>query len=214
MRILITGFEPFGGSSVNPSERLVRQLLSAHARRPIAHDLSLEGTILPVVGGTSAGSARHAIRRVIRTARPDAVICFGEAASRAAICIERTAFNLREYRVADNSGSRVSSQPVVRGAPKSLRSTAAHPGMLRAMRDAVRADGADVRMSDNAGRFLCNEVLFDCLHRARGAHEAVFIHLPQVPAQARARGSLGGRPLPLRVSVRAAVAAIRWMAAR
>jgi pyroglutamyl-peptidase len=214
VRILISGFEAFGGSDTNPSADVVSRVTAAHRRRPLARGLSLEGLILPVVGGTRPGSARHAVRKAIARAKPDAVVCFGEAASRAAICIERMAFNERSYRIADNDGARIASAPVIRAAPSSLRSTASHQGMLRAMRSAVRAHGVAVRMSDDAGRFLCNEVLFDCLHRARGAYTAVFIHLPQTPAQARARGNLGGQPLPLAWSVRAAIAAIRWIAAR
>ena len=214
MRIIITGFDPFGGSATNPSAELVERVTALHSRRPLAAGLALHGVVLPVVGGVRIGSARHRIRRAIAQWRPDAVICFGEAASRAAICIERIAFNERRYRIADNSGARIASAPVARGAPESLRSTAVHAGMLRAMRLAVRAEGAAIRMSDDAGRFLCNEVLFDCLHRARGAYETVFIHVPQTPAQARARGTCGGRPLPLACSVRAATAAIRWLAAR
>jgi pyrrolidone-carboxylate peptidase len=167
-----------------------------------------------VVGGVAQGSARHALRRAIARHRPHAVLCFGEAASRASICIERVAYNERTYRIADNSGARVVSAPVTRGAPASLRSTAIDAGMLRAMRDAVRAFGASVRMSDDAGRFLCNEVLFDCLHRARGGYTAVFIHVPQTPAQARMRGDCGGSPLPTAISARAAIAAVRWLAGR
>lgn len=225
VRILISGFEPFGGSGVNPSAEIVRRVVASHERRPLVRHLELRGEVLPVVGGTAPGSARSLIRRAIARYRPHAVVCFGEAASRASICVERTAFNERTYRIADNSGHAVSASPVIRGAPPSLKSTAAHPGMLRAMRDALRAEpvmlggamrtrNAAVRMSDDAGRFLCNEVLFDCLHRARGAYEAVFIHVPQTPAQARVRGDCGGAPLPVAVSVRAAAAAIRWLAQR
>lgn len=214
MRIVISGFEPFGGSGLNPSGDVVRRVMAAHAHRALSGGLALQGITLPVVGGVRPGSARHAIRVAIADFRPQAVICVGEASSRASICIERIAFNERSYRIADNSGSRITSAPVVRGAPKCLRSTAAHPGMLRAMRVAVRAHDATVRMSDDAGRFICNEVLFDCLHRARGAYEAVFIHVPQTPAQARTRGGCGGTPLPAAVSARAAIAAIRWLAHR
>lgn len=211
---MITGFEPFGGSGSNPSEEIVRRILASHARRPLHASLDLHGEILPVVGGTAPGSARHALRRALRRHRPHAVLCIGEAASRASICIERIAFNERSYRIADNSGACATSKPVVRGAPASLRSTAAHPDLLRAMRHAVRDHGAPVRMSDDAGRFLCNEVLFECLHRARGAYEALFIHVPQTPAQARQRGLLGGRPLRPNVSAIAVSAAIRWIASR
>ncbi|MBU3727847.1 MAG: hypothetical protein FGM37_01150 [Phycisphaerales bacterium] len=214
VRIVVSGFEPFGGSELNPSAEVVRRVMAAHADRALGRELALHGITLPVVGGVRPGSARHAIRAAIAEFRPQTVICLGEAATRASICIERIAFNERSYRIADNSGSRIASAPVVRGAPKCLRSTAAHPGMLRAMRLAVRAHGATVRMSDDAGRFLCNEVLFDCLHRARGVYEAVFIHVPQTPAQARVRGSCGGIPLPAAISARAAIAAIRWLAQR
>lgn len=214
VRILISGFEPFGGSRTNPSSAIVRRLLAMHRRRPLVPHLELHGIVLPVVGGVKPGSARHALRQTIARTKPDAVVSFGEAASRSAICLERVAFNERTYRIADNSGSRVARAPVVRGAPAELRSTAAHAGMMRAMRDDVRERGAAVRWSDDAGRFLCNEILFDCLHRARGAYEAVFIHVPQTPAQARARGTLGGTPLAVTCSVRAAAAAIRWLSSR
>jgi pyrrolidone-carboxylate peptidase len=188
--------------------------MKLHAQRPLVRGLGLGAAVLPVVGGVAQGSARHALRRAIARHRPHAVLCFGEAASRASICIERVAYNERTYRIADNSGARVVSAPVTRGAPASLRSTAIDAGMLRAMRDAVRAFGASVRMSDDAGRFLCNEVLFDCLHRARGGYTAVFIHVPQTPAQARMRGDCGGSPLPTAISARAAIAAVRWLAGR
>jgi pyroglutamyl-peptidase len=212
--VLITGFEPFGGSGTNPSAEIVRRLADLHRRKPVAAQLDLRTAVLPVVGGTAAGSARHALRRAIARHRPDTVICVGEAASRASICIERVAFNHRSYRIADNSGARVSARPVVRGAPRQLRSTAGHAGLARAMRLAVCDSGAAVRWSDDAGRFLCNEVLFDCLHRARGAYEAVFIHLPQTPAQARARGLCGGRPMRAALGARAIRAAICWIASR
>ena len=214
MRILISGFEPFGGSASNPSADIVRRVMAAHQRRPLASRLALHAITLPVIGGVRRGSARHTLRRAITRSRPHAVICFGEAASRSSICVERIAYNERSYRMADNSGVRTESSPVIAGASESLRSTAAHAGLVRAMRSAVRAHGGDVRMSDDAGRFLCNEVLFDCLHRARGAYEAVFLHVPQTPAQARIRGRLGASPLPVAVSVRAAIAAIRWFAQR
>jgi pyroglutamyl-peptidase len=213
-RVLVTGFEAFGNSTTNPSESIVRRLEALHERRPLACGLSLHTTVLPVVGGIARGSARHALRIAIARCWPNAVVCFGEAASRSSICVERVAYNERAYRIADNGGARVVSAPVTRGAPASLRSTAIDAGMLRAMRDAVRSFGASVRMSDDAGRFLCNEVLFDCLHRARGAYAAVFIHVPQTPAQAQARGDCGGTPLPAAISARAAVAAVRWLAGR
>ena len=212
--VLVTGFEPFGNSASNPSETIVRRLVALHARRPLVPGLSLHAAVLPVVGGIARGSARHALRHAIVRCRPKAIVCFGEAASRSSICVESVACNERTYRIADNSGARVVSAPVTRGAPASLRSTAIDAGMLRAMRDAVRSFGASVRMSDDAGRFLCNEILFDCLHRARGKYEAVFIHVPQTPAQARMRGDCGGTPLPAAISARAAIAAVRWLAGR
>lgn len=210
--VLLTGFEPFGGSQVNPSARVVELVCEWHSRSPIAPGLGLTARTLPVAGGTGPGSARAAIRRAIASCRPDAVICVGEAASRSAICVEQLAFNLRNYRMRDNQGAVVRNAPVVRGAPRAIRSTAAQPGLVMAMRRAMRQRGCAVRLSNDAGRFLCNEVLFDCLHRARPGQLVGFIHVPQTPAQARQRGLCGGRPLPARESARAVLAALRWIA--
>lgn len=210
--MLLTGFEPFGGSSTNPSARVVELLARRHARAPLARGLRLHTLMLPVVGGTGPGSARAAIRRAIASCRPDAVICVGEAATRAAICVERVAANVRSYRMRDNRGASVNNAPVIRGATRRLRATAAHPGLVRAMQLSMRGRGCAVRTSDDAGRFLCNEVLFDCLHRARQGQLVGFIHVPQTPAQARQRGRCGGRPLPASESARAVLAALRWIA--
>lgn len=209
--VLLTGFEPFGESAVNPSQRVVELVSMRHARSPIARGMRLHVRTLPVVGGTGRGSARAAIRRAIAACRPDAVICVGEAASRSAICIEQVAFNVRNYRMRDNRGVSVRNAPVIKGAPRAIRASAAQPGLALAMRRAMQGRGCAVRTSQDAGRFLCNEVLFDCLHRARAGQVVGFIHVPQTPAQARRRGLCGGRPLPARESARAVIAALRWI---
>src|SRR3954463_8170864 len=104
--VLLTGFEPFAGQRVNPSELAVRAL----AGRTIAgHPIEIE--ILPVV----FASATPALRLALRRHRPALVICVGEAGGRDAISIERVAINLADARIADNAGARPVDRPIVRG---------------------------------------------------------------------------------------------------
>src|SRR6188768_2537302 len=100
--LLLSGFEPFGGSRVNPSRDLVRRL----ARRRVA-GWRVSTTILPVAGGRAPAKLIALIDRL----RPDAVIAFGEAGGSTSIAIERVAVNLRDYPFADNDGAIVREEP-------------------------------------------------------------------------------------------------------
>ena len=95
MKLLVTGFEPFGGSAVNPSEQVVRVLA-----RDGFDGIELLTAILPV---DRAGGPATLINAV-REHQPDAILCLGEASRRMALSIERIAINLLDYRIADNAG--------------------------------------------------------------------------------------------------------------
>lgn len=179
--ILVTGFEPFGGSPENPSERLVRRLgeVGTGPARVVA-------AVLPVVGGTGPGSARHALDELIERHRPDACVCFGEAHVRGEVSVERVAVNLRDYRIPDNAGASVREEPVVAGAPDARFATLP----VHEIAEAVRACGVPAGHSMTAGTFLCNEVMFHALERsARDGVPAIagFVHLPQLESQRRNR---------------------------
>jgi pyroglutamyl-peptidase len=177
MKILLTGFEPFGGSDVNPSEQVVRML----SGRPL-RGIRLATAILPVDQETGPAALLRAVEEV----QPEAVVCLGEAAGRAAVSIERVAINLLDYRIADNAGRQVVDQPIVAGGAAAYFSTLPVRDLLAAIQEA----GIPVELSLSAGAFLCNQVMYVLLHHLherRSDLPAGFIHLPALPEQAARR---------------------------
>lgn len=187
MKFLITGFEPFGGQTVNASAVAVETL--AQQSWP---DVVLETAVLPVdrFAGPDA-----LIRAYIQNA-PDAVLCLGEAGRRPALSIERAAINLLDFTIPDNSGNTFTDRPIQAEGPAAYFTTLP----ARAMHDAIQAAGVPVELSLSAGAFLCNQVIYELLHYIRQHNlrtPAGFIHLPWLPQQAAAAR-------PLRPSMSAA----------
>lgn len=174
MKILLTGFEPFGGSPVNPSEQVVKALA---ADPPAGIDLLT--AILPV----ERAAGPQALLDAVQASRPQAVLCLGEASRRAVVSIERVAINLLDYRIPDNSGEQCVDQPIFADGPAACFVTLP----VRAMLAAVLAAGIPAELSLSAGAYLCNQVLYTLLH-LRPAIPAGFIHLPALPRQAAAQG--------------------------
>jgi pyroglutamyl-peptidase len=173
MKLLLTGFEPFGGSKINPSEQVVRAL----ARENLGA-IKLSTVILPVdrVHGPAA------LIRAYEEHQPDAVLCLGEASKRMAISIERVAINLLDFRLADNAGNQTVDEPIVRDAPAAYFVTLP----VRAMLNAVHACGVPAELSLSAGAFLCNQVTYALLHylaQEKLKTPAGFVHLPALPEQ-------------------------------
>lgn len=202
-RVLVTGFEPFAGSRVNPSAEVASRL----AGTAIAGiDLSIE--ILPVVGVTAGKRLLAALRRI----RPDAVVLLGEHGESPAIHLERLAVNLRDYRIADNAGRIVTDRPVVRGGPDAIFATLP----LRKMLAAVVGAGVPGTLSNSAGTFLCNEVMYLALHHLAEASPrrpvpCGFIHVPSLPEQVV--GSPRPRPsMDATVTTRGVAAALACLA--
>ena len=205
LRILVTGFEPFGGSPVNPSAMAAESLV--HERIP---GIEVRALVLPVVGGTGPGSARVALDAALDSFPADAAIHFGEAHARGEVSVERVAVNLRDYRIADNSGSFAEDLPVVDGAPDARFATLP----VRAIVDAVRAEGIPAGLSLSAGTYLCNEVMFHSLERSsRGLAPRIsgFVHVPQLEVQHALRPT-DARPITERELLAAASAVLRTVA--
>lgn len=179
--LLLTGFEPFGGSAENPSATLVDLLgRDGHSAAELAC------AVLPVVGGTGPGSAQAILSELVGRRRPDAVVCFGEAHLRGEVSVERVAVNLRDYRIPDNAGAQARDLPVEAGAPDARFATLP----VRAIVEALRADGIPAGDSLTAGAFLCNEVMFRALELGVSAGTGMlagFVHLPQLESQHRVR---------------------------
>ena len=186
--LLITGFEPFGGETVNPSWEAVKLLPE------VIDDVRLHKLRLPVVYGDAARAAIDAVEKL----RPDAVLCIGQAGSRSAVTPEFVAINLRHARIADNAGNQPQDEPVVPGGPAAYFTTVP----VRRMVEAVEKTGVPCACSYTAGTFVCNDLIYSLLHALRNTETAAgFIHMPFLPEQ-------GSPSLTLEQMVTALTAAI------
>lgn len=174
-KVLITGFEPFGGERLNPSREVVKQL----------NDMELVGTRivarqLPCV----FGAALEALNAAIDEVQPVMVLAIGQAGGRTDITIERVAINVDDARIPDNQGQQPVDEPIVAGGPAAYFSTLPIKAMVSSMREA----GIPAAVSQTAGTYVCNHVMYGLLHRLSGQREVKggFIHIPYLPEQAAA----------------------------
>ena len=206
MRILLTGFEPFGGSPINPSEEVVKALVVSPPE-----GIELHTAILPV----SHRGGPEALLRAVERSQPGAVVCLGEAGGRAGLSIERVAINLVDDHIADNAGERWVDRPVIAGGPAAYFTTLP----VKEIRAAILEAGVPTELSLSAGAFLCNQVAYTLLHSLATDHlgeafPAGFIHLPLLPEQAaarqRERPETGAGPsMDLETQVRGVAAGLR-----
>lgn len=160
--ILVTGFEPFGGYSYNPSEAAVEMLPSRVGGHPI------HKAVLPV-DFRRLPQALHALY----ASRPAMVLHTGLAPQRPTLTVERIGVNRLEFDFADNSGSMIRGMSVVHGAPAELPVRMPVAGIL----DALARDGIPAAGSDSAGEFLCNQALYLSLHHLDKRTYVGFVHL-------------------------------------
>jgi pyroglutamyl-peptidase len=173
--ILLSGFAPFGGASINPSW-LVAQALNGE-RVAGARVVAVE---LPCV----FGAAIQTMNSAIATYAPQLVLALGQAGGRAEVSLERVAINVDDARIADNAGAQPLDEPVCAGAPAAYFSTLPIKAIVAALHQA----GVPASVSQTAGTFVCNHVFFGLMHRLRRSHKvrAGFMHVPLVPEQAAA----------------------------
>ncbi len=189
-RVLVTGFEPFNGEGVNPSQSLVDAL---EASPPPGVDLAT--AVLPVAYARAADILRGAVR----AAAPDVVVCFGQADGRTGISIERFAHNLDAAEPVDNDGVS-SGKEIDPNGPVAYRTTLP----IELIVDALREEGIPASESRDAGGFLCNHVfyvLMRVLEEERPKALGGFVHVPLLPEQTVAKQSAS---MPLETTVRAA----------
>ncbi len=191
-QLLITGFDPFGGASVNPAREAVMALPDV-----VGH-YALTKLEIPTVFGLAA----ETVLRAAEALCPDVILCVGQAGGRAAITPEVVAINLRDASIPDNLGYTPQNQPVVAHAPAAYFSTLP----VRAMTEGVKAAGIPCSLSYSAGVFVCNDLLYTLLHHYDGTDTRVgFVHIPYLPEQA----GEGVASLPLEDAVRGLTAAIQ-----
>lgn len=173
--VLITGFEPFGGEQVNPSWEVVSRLDNA-----IIAGCRVVARQLPCVFGESLSVLNSAID----TLSPALVLAIGQAGGRTDITVERVAINVDDARIADNKGQQPVDEPIVAEGPAAWFSTLPIKAMVAAMRKA----GVPASVSQTAGTFVCNHVMYGLLHKLSDLSEVKggFIHIPYLPQQAAA----------------------------
>ena len=179
MKILVTAFDPFGGEAINPAQLAVERLPAAIGGHTIIK------SVVPTIFGTSA----EQVIELMDTLSPDAVVCIGQAGGRDAITPERVAINIMDATIADNAGVIPADVPIVPDGPAAYFSTLPVKAMVTAVNDA----GILAKLSNTAGTFVCNQLLYRCLHHA-AAHmphcRCGFIHVPYIPAQTTNKPSM------------------------
>ena len=171
-KLLITGFEPFGGEEINPSWEAVNGLPD------VVGNWQLTKLQVPTVFKKAGETVLAAAEQL----HPDAILCVGQAGGRAAVTPELVAINLQYGRIADNAGVSPMDEPVVADGPTAYFSTLP----VRAMAQAVTDAGLPGQVSYSAGAFVCNDLLYTVLHRYAGTPvRAAFVHVPFLPQQAK-----------------------------
>ena len=191
MKIIVTGFDPFGGEKINPSIECVKALTEIEGVELIRLEL-------PTVFKESA----KRLNEVINDVKPDAVLSVGQAGGRAGITMERIAINVDDARIPDN----ISQQPIDEAIQ--LDGEAAYFTTLPIKRivKAIREAGISAEVSNSAGTFVCNHIMYQALFAATKADKpfkAGFMHIPFIPEQTTDKPSL-----PLEESTKAVQIAI------
>jgi pyroglutamyl-peptidase len=175
-RVLLTGFDAFGGASLNPSWLAVSAL-----DRNVVEGHLIVAAQLPTVFNASL----RELERLLRLHKPVLMIAVGQAGGRDAISLERVALNINDASIADNAGAQPVDTPVVMTGPAAYFSTLPIKAMLQGLLQA----GIAAEVSQSAGTFVCNHVFYGLMHslaRQRGRKtRGGFIHLPFLPEQGR-----------------------------
>ncbi len=172
--ILLTGFDPFGTDAVNPSWLVARAL---QGQRIAGH------TVVAAQLPTVFGQALQRLGALHRQWQPALTVCLGQAGGRAALSIERIGINVDDARIPDNQGAQPIDTAVVPGGPAAYFASLPVKAMLRAVQQA----GVACEVSQTAGTFVCNHVLYGLMHLL--AREEVdgmrggFVHVPWLPEQ-------------------------------
>ena len=169
-KLFITGFDPFGKDTINPSWEAVKRLPD------VVGDFALCKLQIPTVFGKAA----NCVLQQAEIFQPDVILCVGQAGGRGAVTPERIAVNIRDARITDNAGVQPQDELVVHDGPAAYFSTVP----IVEMADAIQKSQLPADVSNSAGTFVCNDVLYTLLHHYHGTATKVgFIHVPYLPEQ-------------------------------
>ena len=172
MKILVTGFDPFGGESVNPAYEAVKLLPDVIGGAEI---FKLE---IPTVFSLSGPAVEEGIRKY----QPDVVICVGQAGGRASISVEKVAINFVDARIPDNNGQQPLDEPLQADGPAAYFATLP----VKAMVQHVKEAGLPCYLSFTAGTYVCNSIMYNVLYMCEKRYPGIragFIHVPYACGQ-------------------------------
>lgn len=172
MKVLVTGFDPFGGECVNPAYEAVKLLPDIIAGAEI---VKLE---IPTVFTRSAA----VVEETIKEHEPELVINVGQAGGRSCMTVERVAINLAEARIPDNDGEQPMDQPIREDGENAYFATVP----VKAMVENMRAHGIPAHVSYTAGTYVCNSIMYNVLYLADRKYPGIragFIHVPYESGQ-------------------------------
>lgn len=178
MKIIVTGFDPFGGETINPSIECVKAL-------PEIEGVELIRLELPTVFKESA----KRLNEVINDVKPDAVLSVGQAGGRPGITMERIAINVDDARIPDN----ISQQPIDETIQTEGEAAYFTTLPIKRIVKAIREAGISAEVSNSAGTFVCNHIMYQSLFAATKADKpfkAGFMHIPFIPEQTTDKPSL------------------------
>jgi pyroglutamyl-peptidase len=177
-KVLLTGFEPFGTATSNPSGEIVKQISGDN----------IVTAILPVAYTQSA----ERLLELIADHNPDVVICLGQAEGRTQITPEKVAINLDDARLADNEGVLRNDMKIIDAGPDGYFSTLP----VNEIVEAIKAKGVPATVSLSAGAFLCNHVFYVAQDKFAGTKvRSGFVHVPLMDSQAPEFPGLPTMPL-------------------
>ncbi|HJC47993.1 MAG TPA: pyroglutamyl-peptidase I [Candidatus Lachnoclostridium pullistercoris] len=172
MKILVTGFDPFGGESVNPAYEAVKLLPDTIGGAQI---FKLE---IPTVFSLSGPAVEEGIKKY----EPDVVLCVGQAGGRASISVEKVAINFVDARIPDNNGEQPLDEPLQADGPAAYFSTLPVKAMVQHVKDA----GLPCYLSFTAGTYVCNSIMYNVLYMCDKRYPGIragFIHVPYACGQ-------------------------------
>ena len=172
-KLLITGFQPFDGESVNPALEVAKGL-----QGKTINGYDVIAREIPVV----RFEALKAVQAAIEEVQPNAVIAIGQAGGRPDITVERVGINIDDFRIPDNKGNQPIDEPIVAGGPVAYWATLP----IKKMVANIKAQGIPASVSNSAGTYVCNHLLYGLLHYLALHGQAVpagFVHIPYLPQQ-------------------------------
>ena len=175
MKILVTGFDPFGGEKINPALETIKRL----------PDTILGSQIIKLEIPTVVGKSLAKIKEAVEKENPDVVLSIGQAGGRSEITVERVGINIDDCRIPDNEGNQPIDEPVVKGGPAAYFVTVP----IKAIVENIKAHNIPASISNTAGTFICNHVCYGVAHlvaqrtAAGKPMKSGFIHIPFLPEQ-------------------------------